>query len=281
MRLLFAVILLAGLGLAGFAVFQTQQYVGQMERELVTARAAQPAGNTIETVDVYLVSRNLRYGERMTPADVITAPFPANAVPVGSFTDIDAIFPNGIPHRTVLRAMDTREPLLTSKLTEPGKEAGITSHLTPGKRAFTIDVNQTSGVAGFLRPGDHVDVFWTGRSRESGDMTSLIEPRMRIIAVDQSADMERRSEATLARNVTVEALPEQAAALAQAQSSGRLSLALVGINDDSISGAIEMTQDRLLGVVREEQVAVEAERTCHVRTRRGNQLVLIETPCTN
>lgn len=281
MRLLFAAILLAGLGLAGFAVYQTQQYVGQMERELVAARAAQPAGNTIETVDVYLTSRNLRYGERMTPADVITAPFPANAVPVGSFTDIDAIFPDGIPHRTVLRAMDTREPLLTSKLTEPGKEAGITSHLTPGKRAFTIDVNQTSGVAGFLRPGDHVDVFWTGRSRESGDMTSLIEPRMRIIAVDQSADMERRSEATLARNVTVEALPEQAAALAQAQSSGRLSLALVGINDDSISGAIEMTQDRLLGVVREEQVAVEAERTCHVRTRRGNQLVLIETPCTN
>lgn len=281
MRLLFAAILLAGLGLAGFAVYQTQQYVGQMERELVAARAAQPAGNTIETVDVYLTSRNLRYGERMTPADVITAPFPANAVPVGSFTDIDAIFPDGIPHRTVLRAMDTREPLLTSKLTEPGKEAGITSHLTPGKRAFTIDVNQTSGVAGFLRPGDHVDVFWTGRSRESGDMTSLIEPRMRIIAVDQSADMERRSEATLARNVTVEALPEQAAALAQAQSSGRLSLALVGINDDSISGAIEMTQDRLLGVVREEQVAIEAERTCHVRTRRGNQLVLIETPCTN
>ncbi|WP_439560852.1 Flp pilus assembly protein CpaB [Roseinatronobacter sp.] len=281
MRLLFAAILLAGLGLAGFAVYQTQQYVGQMERELVAARAAQPAGNTIETVDVYLTSRNLRYGERMTPADLITAPFPANAVPVGSFTDIDAIFPDGIPHRTVLRAMDTREPLLTSKLTEPGKEAGITSHLTPGKRAFTIDVNQTSGVAGFLRPGDHVDVFWTGRTRESGDMTSLIEPRMRIIAVDQSADMERRSEATLARNVTVEALPEQAAALAQAQSSGRLSLALVGINDDSISGAIEMTQDRLLGVVREEQVAVEAERTCHVRTRRGNQLVLIETPCTN
>lgn len=280
MRLLFAAVLLAGLGLAGFAVYQTQQYVGQMERELVAARSAK-VNSGPETIDVYLTSRNLRYGERMTPADLTTAPFPANSVPVGSFTDIDAIFPDGIPHRTVLRAMDTREPLLTSKLTEPGKEAGITSHLTPGKRAFTIDVNQTSGVAGFLRPGDHVDVFWTGRSRESGDMTSLIEPRMRIIAVDQSADMERRSEATLARNVTVEALPEQAAALAQAQSSGRLSLALVGINDDSISGAIEMTQDRLLGVVREEQVVVEAERTCHVRTRRGNQLVLIETPCTN
>jgi pilus assembly protein CpaB len=280
MRILFAVVLFLGLGLAGFAVLKTNQYVAQIEAELVHARSMQPAP-AIETVDVYIVRRNFSYGERMTRGDVMTAQFPATAVPLGGFTNIDALFPNDIPHRTVLRAMDTREPILASKLTAPGKEAGITSHLSPGKRAFTIDVNQTSGVAGFLRPGDHVDVFWTGRTQDTGEMTQLIEARMRIIAVDQSADMERNgAEATPARNVTVEATPEQAAALAQAQNSGRLSLALVGINDDTVSQSIEMTQDRLLGVVREERV-VEAPRVCHVRTRRGNELVLIETPCTN
>lgn len=66
MRLLFAAVLLAGLGLAGFAVYQTQQYVGQMERELVAARSAQVTSGP-ETVDVYLTRRDLRYGERMTP----------------------------------------------------------------------------------------------------------------------------------------------------------------------------------------------------------------------
>jgi pilus assembly protein CpaB len=280
MRMLFAVVLLAGLGLAGFAVIQTNQYVAQIEAELVQARSAQPVA-AVETVDVYIARRNMRYGERMTRGDVMTAQFPANAVPVGSYTEMDALFPDNIPHRTILRAMDTREPILSSKLTAPGKEAGITSHLSPGMRAFTIDVNQTTGVAGFLRPGDHVDVFWTGRTQESGEITQLIEARMRIIAVDQSADMERNgTEATPARNVTVEATPEQSAGLAQAQNSGRLSLALVGINDESVSTSIEMTQDRLLGIVREERV-VEAPRVCHVRTRRGNELVLIETPCTN
>jgi pilus assembly protein CpaB len=278
---MFAVVLLLGLGLAGFAVFQTNQYVAQIEAELVQARANQ-GGPTIQTVDVFIAARNFSYGERMTPGDVIVAKFPADAVPVGSFTSIDYLFPSNIPHRTVLRAMDAREPILTTKLTEPGKEAGITSHLRPGMRAFTIDVNQTTGVAGFLRPGDFVDVFWTGRTQAAGELTQLIEPRMRIIAVDQSADMERNnSAATPARNVTVEATPEQAAALAQAQNSGRLSLALVGINDSSVSQAIEMTQDRLLGVVKQEEQVVEAPRVCHVRTRRGNELVLIETPCTN
>lgn len=278
MRLFFAAILLAGLGLAGFAAFQTQQYVSQIERELLEARAAQPVN--IQTVDVYITRRDLRFGERLTRGDLMTAPFPANALPRGSFTDITDIFPGGISHRTVLRAMDTREPLLASKLTEPGKEAGITSHLGPGKRAFTIDVNQTSGVAGFLRPGDHVDVFWTGR-KDGAEITQLIDARMRIIAVDQSANMERDVEARPARNVTVEATPEQAAALAQAQNSGRLSLALVGINDETVSDAVEMTQDRLLGIVREERVVEQPREACHIRTRRGNELVVIEIPCTN
>jgi pilus assembly protein CpaB len=281
MRIVFAIFLVAGLGLAGFAVIQTQAYVAQIEQELAIARQAQPAP-AIETVDVFVVNRNVVYGERLTRTDLTTARFPANSVPVGAFTAIEALFPGDVPHRTVLRAMDTREPVLVSKLTAPGTEAGITSHLSPGKRAFTIDVNQTTGVAGFLRPGDRVDIFWSGRGAEGGDITQLIETSMRLIAVDQSANMERSNvDGTPVRNVTVEATPEQAAGLAQAQNSGRLSLALVGVNDDTVTGSIEMTQDRLLGVVRQERVVEAGPRVCHVRTRRGNEMVMIETPCTN
>jgi len=92
--------------------------------------------------------------------------------------------------------------------------------------------------------------------------------------------MDRTTNVTAARTVTVEATPEQAAALAQAQSSGRLSLALVGVGDESTSDFIEMTQDRMLGIIREER-SVEVEQKCHIRTRRGNEMVLIEIPCTN
>lgn len=277
MRSVFALVLLVGLGLAGFAAMQAHQYISAMQSELAQARAN---ANTVEMVDVFVTQRALRHGERLTREDLLVAPFPQYAVPEGSYTDIEQLFPNSATHRIVLRMMDPREPVLTSKLTAPGKEAGITSHLGPGKRAFTIAVNQTSGVAGFLRPGDNVDIFWTGRTSNSGEITQLIDTQVRIIAVNQSADMDRASATTETRTVTVEATGEQVAALAQAQNSGRLSLALVGAEDTVASGAIEMTQDRLLGIIREEQ-RVEVAEKCHIRTRRGNDMVLIEIPCTN
>lgn len=277
MRMIFGAVLVAGLGLAGFAVFQTHQYITQMQAQLAQARANQ---NNVEMVNVFLANRELRYGERLTREDVLVAPFPVHAVPEGSYTKVEDLFPNNAPYRIVLRAMERRETLLATKLTAPGEAAGITSHLSPGKRAFTIPVNQTSGVAGFLRPGDHVDVFWTGRSRDHGEITQLIDSQVRIIAVNQSADMDRTAEVADARTVTVEATAEQAAALAQAQGSGRLSLALVGVGDTTASETVEMTQDKLLGITREERV-VEVEQKCHIRTRRGGEMVMIEIPCTN
>lgn len=277
MRLVFGAVLIAGVGLAGFAVLQTHQYISQMQSELAHARKN---ANTAEMVNVFVSGRELRYGEQLTRDDVRVAPFPAYAVPEGAYTDVDMLFPNNATSRIVLRAMDPLEVIIHTKLTEPGKQAGITSHLGVGKRAFTIPVNQTSGVAGFLRPGDHVDVFWTGRTQDSGEVTQLIQSQLRLVAVDQSADMDRTTDVKAARTVTVEATPEQAAALAQAQGSGRLSLALVGVGDDTTVGSIEMTQDRMLGIVREER-RVEVEEKCHIRTRRGGDMVLIEIPCTN
>lgn len=277
MRLVFGAVLIAGVGLAGFAVFQTHQYISQMQTELAEARRN---ASTVEMVNVFVTAKPLRYGQQLTREDVRVAPFPSYAVPSGAYTDADALFPNGSDSRIVLRAMEELEPIMTVKLTEPGKQAGITSHLSPGMRAFTIPVNQTSGVAGFLRPGDHVDVFWTGRSSDQGEVTQMIQSHMRLIAVDQSADMDRTTNVSAARTVTVEATPRQAAALAQAQGSGRLSLALIGVDDERTNEQIEMTQDQMLGIVREER-RVEVEQKCHIRTRRGGDMVLIEIPCTN
>ncbi len=279
MRAVFGLVLIAGVALAGFAVYQTNLYITRMQNELVQA---QSSGNAVEMVNIIVAGQDLVYGQRITRNELRRQPFPASAMPAGAFTDeeLDKLFPNGISERVVLRAMDQREPILASKLTEPGKEAGITSHLSPGMRAFTIPVNATTGVAGFLRPGDRVDVFWTGRSANIGEVTQLIQSNLRLIAVDQNADMDRTTAISSPQTVTVEATPGEAAKLAQAQSSGRLALALLGAHDLNASEFVEVTQDRMLGIVREQEVEIK-ERECHVRTRRGNEMVLIEIPCTN
>ena len=93
---------------------------------------------------------------------------------------------------------------------------------------------------------------------------------------------ELRSEAAIANTVTVAVQPYQVAALAQAQSTGDLSLSLVGAEDDTVAGEIEVDQRRLLGLT-EETVKVETttEKVCTIRTRRGAEVVEIPIPCTN
>ncbi|MEM6323662.1 MAG: Flp pilus assembly protein CpaB, partial [Pseudomonadota bacterium] len=195
--------------------------------------------------------------------------------------------------RTALRTIEKDEPLLTVKVTEPGEDAGVSTKLTRGMRAFAIKVDVSSGVSGFLRPGDRVDVYWTGslpdpRTENLKEVTQLILTGVKLIAVDQIADTERAAP-TIARTVTVEATPMEIAALAQAQTTGRLSLSLLGVADDSeVTGAISIDQNRLLGIeeiIEEEEepevVVVEQPEVCTIRTRRGGEMIEVPIPCTN
>jgi pilus assembly protein CpaB len=145
-------------------------------------------------------------------------------------------------------------------------------------RALAIRVDVTSGVSGFLRPGDRVDVYWTGRSPNGdGEITRLIDTSVRIIAIDQIADEDRNSP-LVARTVTVEATPQQVASLAQAQETGRLTLSLVGAEDEGIASAVQVDQDLLLGI---ERRTVQQQQVCTIRTRKGAEIVEVPIECTN
>lgn len=110
-------------------------------------------------------------------------------------------------------------------------------------------------------------------------MTRLIQTNIELIAVDQSAGSELTG-ATIARTVTVTARPEQVAALAQAQSTGRLSLALVGTEDDTVASLVEVDQRSLLGLSEAEApIRAEEPRVCTIRNRRGAEVVEIPIPC--
>lgn len=290
MRLVFGLVLILGIGLAGFAVFMAKNYIQQYQAELAQERANRDPG--IDTVDVYVATKPLKYGQKLDMDDVRLTPFPRTSLPEGVFQAEEVLFPEGpATPRLVLRAIERNEAILAVKVTEPGEEAGITSQLGPGMRAFAIKVDVSSGVSGFLRPGDRVDVYWTGQTggtgspelegRGSGGVTKLIETNVRLIAVDQVANTDI-TEAVIARTVTVSATPQQVASLAQAQSTGRLSLSLVGAEDDSVAQAIEVDQRSLLGIEAQVIEAAPAQKeVCTVRTRRGAEVIETPIPCTN
>lgn len=278
MRLVFGFVLLLGVGLAGGAVYLAQGYVGQHRAALEQERAAR--GQMVPLVGVFVANRDLAYGEQILKKDVRIVAWPQDAVPEGTITDGAVFFPTGEQDlRTVVRRMDKDEAIMLSKVSEPGAGGGLTSRLSKGMRAFTIRVDATSGVSGFLRTDDNVDVYWTGRSGDK-EVTKLIEAGVRIVAVDQTADSQR-SKATIARTVTVEVAPREVAALTQAQATGRLTLSLVGANDDTVAAAIEIDQKELLGIKDEKVVEVREKRVCSIKTRKGAEVVEIPIPCTN
>jgi len=281
MRMVFGLVLVLGLALAGGAVYLAKDRMGAYQAELAQARAA--AANNVPTMPVFVMKRPIGYGEYLTKEDVVAINWPANAVPEGVYTDEAILFPeNAEGPRAVLRRMEVNEPIMQVKVTRPGEDAGLSSRLGPDERAFAIRVDVSTGVSGFLRPGHSVDVYWTGRNPsnpQAGEFTKLIQATVPILAIDQIADGDRNSP-TIARTVTVKVSPQQVAALAQAQSTGRLSLALVGSNQSAEAEVVEVDQKTLLGVEDAPAPApVAKERVCTVRERKGSETIERQIEC--
>ena len=290
MRLVFGLVLVLGIGLAGFAVYMAQDYIAQTQAE--RDRLAAEQRNAPRLVDVVVVKKALKYGERFTRADLEVIKVQDGKTPKGIFNAVVApqdgnkainpVFWEGETRpRSTLRSYEPYEPILGAKITEPGVDAGITANLSPGMRAFTINVDVSTGVSGFLRPGDRVDVYWSGQINGQ-DTAKLIDEAVRLIAINQSADADRSEETMIARTVTIEGTPQQVAAMALAQQTGRLTLSLVGANDTATVGALEIDRNSLLGI-QQEVAAPEApkEKVCTIRTNKGGEVVETVIPCTN
>lgn len=292
MRAVFGLVLVIGVALAGFAAYQVKLFMDAQEVQQMADRQA--AAAAIPTITVIAAKEDIAYGDELTAEKLHTIAYAEPNQPEGLFLTMEDVFPEGEDGtRVALRQMVANEPLLASRVTEPGGDAGIASILSPGMSAFAIKVDVASGVSGLLRPGNFVDVYWTGQMATSQsqygtrEVTQRIISGIKIIAIDQSTDV-NLSEGIVARTVTVEGTPQRIASLAQAQSTGDLMLSLNGLNDPSSSDPVLIDQNTLLGIVEEpEPVAATpeptpvAEKVCTIRQRRGSDVVEVPIPCTN
>lgn len=285
MRAIFGLVLVVGVALAGAAVYMIQGYIAQTEQALQREREFNAKAGKL--VEVYVFKKALPYGHALQPGDVQLIYWPESALPKTIFREEAVLFPeNAKGPRYVMRATEAFEPVLATRVTEPGELAGLTAKLEPGMRAFAIQINMASGVSGFVQPDDFIDIYWTGNvSGVEGEITRLIESSIQIIAVDNAFNEGQVSASSSnARTVTVAATPEQVARLAQAQSTGRLSMSLVGDGQEVLSEKIEINTDTMLGIEREEVVvAPEPDRVCYAKQRKGGELVdtNVVIPCTD
>jgi pilus assembly protein CpaB len=175
---------------------------------------------------VVVAERAIALGQSLTPDMLRLQVWPAGAVPPGAFTQIDELTGET---RVALRAIEPNEPVLASRVSGAGGRATLSATIAEGHRAVAIRVNDVVGVAGFVLPGDFVDVLLT---REEGQgynntmmRTDLLIQSVRVLAIDQTAS-ENRNDPQVARAVTIEVTPEDGQKVALAGQIGTLSLAL-------------------------------------------------------
>jgi pilus assembly protein CpaB len=161
----------------------------------------------------------------------------------------DAYYVRGRPHAdpssligTVVRTeISAGQPVTRGALIRPGERGFLAAALAPGMRAVTVAVSATSGVAGFVFPGDRVDLVLTQEVPGGGDgaplrVSETIIRNIRVLAVDQritARDEEGNQVAQNVSTVTFEATPKIAEKIAVAQTIGQLSLSLRSLADNT------------------------------------------------
>jgi pilus assembly protein CpaB len=213
------------LGLA--AVFLVRNYIGQAQR--TPSQAAGPTG----TKPVVVAAAPIQRGAALAPNLLKVVEYPADAVPpgaVGSVAELGAPGPNG---RLSLRALGPNEPILMSQVTGPGGKVTLAAVVSPGMRAVSVRSNDVAGVAGFVLPGDRVDILLTRSNGDQGSpVTQVLAENVKVLGVDQLAD-NSADKPVIAHVVTVEMTPDQSDIISLAQAVGAVSFTLRHVADET------------------------------------------------
>jgi pilus assembly protein CpaB len=178
-----------------------------------------------EAGTIVVAAGPLGYGTSLTSDTVAEIKWPSKVLPDGSFATVQELLKDG--RRIVLTPFVRNEPIVSSKITQPGQKGTLSTTIEEGKRAVTVPVDDVRGVAGFIFPGDYVDVALT---RTSGGDTAqnyseTILQHVKVLAIDQTAG-ERTDQPKVARAVTLELNSADALKILLATNVGRLSLIL-------------------------------------------------------
>jgi len=203
------------------------------------ANASEPAEPAMQ---ILVVGEDLPAGTFVKPKQLLWQAWPEeNLMPVyivkgkGKREDfIDSVVRIGIT---------AGEPITEGRIVRPGDRGFLAAVLTPGSRAVTVPINETSGIAGFIFPGDRVDLILTHSMRlEEGENARLkrasetVLRDIRVLAVDQRTD-DQNGEVEIAQTATLEVTTKQAEMIAMLTEMGKLSLSLRSLAENNVGAS--------------------------------------------
>ena len=220
--------MLVGVGIGLLALKLGWNY---MERQKLSVAASQ--GDT----PVVVAKVNIPPGSEIRLSDLTVVDWPRSTLPSQTYSD-----PEELEGRVSADRLVAKVPVLENMLTPPGTPPGLTALIPPGYQAVTVKVDEFTGVGGFLKPKDTVDVVATFSVKltEAGKtetVTRTILRDIRVCAVGQKTQPDENNEPIVVRSITLLVNPQQAQKLSLAATRGTIRLALrSGQGDDAVAG---------------------------------------------
>jgi pilus assembly protein CpaB len=179
-----------------------------------------------ETVQIVVAKREIQKGEPFRPDDIRLMDWPKETVPEGAIDSVEKLV-----EKRSRGMIYPGEPIIDKKLIGKGDMTSLSTEFPPGMKGISVKVDNESGIAGMILPGDNVDVLVYVEANPSKQIfateTVPIEENMKVMAVDDQLHRPDGKETSIsAKTVTLLATPKQAGRITHACEIGKVRLVL-------------------------------------------------------
>ena len=182
----------------------------------------------LEMATVIAAEIAIPFGTKVDARHLKTLQMPVQYIPSGSFSNMDEVV-----NRVAVQPIVAGEILMRERFTEHENGSTLAALVSAKMRAVTVRVDDVIGVAGFLLPGNRVDVLAARLEDGRRATAETILRDIKVLAVDQTAATEK-NEPVIVRAVTLEVNPQQAETLIKAKEEGSIQLTLRNPLDDEV-----------------------------------------------
>jgi pilus assembly protein CpaB len=198
------------------------------------------------TQAVVVAAANLPLGAELKAEDLTVMAFPAGKAPEGTFSQ-----PSEIIGRGIIVPIVKNEPVLKAKLASKEAGSGLPPVIPEGMRAVSVRVDEVVGVAGYVLPGNRVDVLATANpsDQRSDTTTKVILSNVQVLTAGTRMEQDQENTKPVAVTVvTLLVFPEQSERLALASTEGKIQLALRNPMDTGTPFTTGIRPGMLLGM---------------------------------
>ena len=181
--------------------------------------AVERSDDSIPLTRIVVAANDLSIGSRLTAENLTLTNWPRTSVPKGAFENIQEV-----EGRVNISKMSAGTPVVGAELAAPGSGAGLVAVIKPGMRAMAIQVNEVTGVGGFILPNTFVDVISIQQKGKAKTANTLLQ-KIEVLAIAQETFIEE-GKPKVVRTVTLELTPEEARKLALETNEGSIQLVL-------------------------------------------------------